>query len=67
MRMSRPTDDAGGDPEYTVSPDGASLRERMREFIADTGDDVNLKTARQIETDSEDLSTIVIDGRDERV
>ena len=65
--MSRPTDDPGGDPEYTVSPDGASLREQMREFIANTDGDVDLKTARQIETEGEDLSTIVIDGRDERV
>ena len=65
--MSRPTDDPGGDPEYTVSPDGASLREQMREFIANREGNVDLKTARQIETDGEDLSTIVIDGRDERV
>lgn len=65
--MSRPTDNAGGDPEYTVSPDGASLREQMREFIADSGDDVDLKTARQRVTNGEDLSSIVIDGRDERV
>jgi hypothetical protein len=65
--MSRPTDDTGVDPEYTVSLDGASLRERMREFIVDTEGNADLKTARQIATDGEDLSTIVIDSRDERV
>ena len=66
--MSRPTDDLGVDPEYTVSsPDGASLRDRMRAFITDNGGDVDLKTARQVDADGEDLSTIIIDSRDERV
>ena len=66
--MSRPTDDHGVGPEYTVSlPDSASLRERMRAFVSDNGGDVDLKTARQVDADGEDMSTIIIDNRDERV
>ena len=66
--MSRLTDDTGGDVEPTVLiSEGDALQARMREFIADNGGDIDLKTARQVDAEGDDLSTIVIDSRDERV
>jgi len=66
--MSRPTDDAGVDAEPTVSmSEGDSLQARMRAFVADNGADIDLKAARQVDAEGDDLSTVVIDSRDERV
>ena len=65
--MTRPADDPDADSESMSIPASESLRARMREFIADNGGDIDLKTARQIDAEGNNLSAVVIEDRDERV
>lgn len=43
------------------------LRDRMHRFVEEHDDGADLKTARQLDTDGETLSSIVIDDREERL
>jgi hypothetical protein len=65
--MTRPIDDTDVDSESMSIPPSGSLRTQMCEFVADNGADIDLKTARQVDAEGNNLFAVVIEDRGERV
>jgi hypothetical protein len=65
--MTRPIDDTDVDSESMSIPPSGSLRTQMWEFVADNGTDIDLKTARQVDAEGNNLFAVVIEDRGERV
>jgi len=64
--------DTAEDPDFQVEhllnkSKTRSLRERMREFVAEHDGPADLKQLREDVADGDDLSDIVVEDRDERL